>query len=107
MQKVVGETVKPQEFGVHQIRDVSSGLYPGGVARPTLIDSCMENRRFWRCALARCGFRLTFDSPSATRADREARPPSLGGHGREIAQQRLSATAGHSSTLAPSRQSGA
>src|SRR6266481_2457730 len=31
----------------------------------------------WR----RCGFRLTFDSPSATRADREARPPSLRGHG--------------------------
>src|SRR5437879_2929602 len=28
----------------------------------------------WR----RCRFRLTFDSPSATRADREARPPSLG-----------------------------
>ena len=35
----------------------------------------------WR----RCGFRLTFDSPSATRADREARPPPLGGHGRGIA----------------------
>src|SRR5258708_13515960 len=35
----------------------------------------------WR----RCGFRLTFDSPSATRADREARPPSLRGHGRRPA----------------------
>src|SRR2546430_8259419 len=36
----------------------------------------------WR----RCGFRLTFDSPSATRADREARPLSLGGHGRGTAR---------------------
>lgn len=31
MQKVVGETVKPQESGVHQIRDISSGLYLGAV----------------------------------------------------------------------------
>jgi hypothetical protein len=29
MQTVVGETVKPEELRVHQIRDVSSGLYPG------------------------------------------------------------------------------
>jgi hypothetical protein len=46
MQKVVGETVKPQELGVHQIRDVSSGLYPGGVGRLTLIDGCMEKPPF-------------------------------------------------------------
>jgi len=32
----------------------------------------MQNRRFWRCALAPCQFRLTFDSPSPTRADRAA-----------------------------------
>ena len=85
MQKGVGETVKPQAFGVHQIRDVSSGLYPGGVARLTLIDGCIENRRFGAVHWRRCGFRLTFDSPSATRADREARPPPLGGHGRGTA----------------------
>src|SRR6266702_1892570 len=35
----------------------------GGVGRLTLIDGCMENRRFWRCALAPMRFRLTFDSP--------------------------------------------
>src|SRR5256885_8823064 len=86
MQKGVGETVKPQAFGVHQIRDVSSGLYPGGVARLTLIDGCIENRRFGAVHWRRCGFRLTFDSPSATRADREARPLSLVGHGRGTAR---------------------
>jgi hypothetical protein len=37
MQKVIGETVKPQEFRVDQIRDVSSGFYAGGMARLTLI----------------------------------------------------------------------
>src|SRR5205807_1539558 len=58
---------------------------PGGVARLTLIDGCIENRRFGAVHWRRCGFRLTFDSPSATRADREARPPPLGGHGRGTA----------------------
>jgi hypothetical protein len=33
MQAVIGETVKPQEFRVHQIRDVSAGIHLGGVAR--------------------------------------------------------------------------
>src|SRR5437899_12797951 len=93
MQKGVGETVKPQAFGVHQIRDVSSGLYPGGVARLTLIDGCIENRRFGAVHWRRCGFRLTFDSPSATRADREARPPPLGGHGRGLLSSRAPAIA--------------
>jgi hypothetical protein len=46
MQAVIGETVKPEEFRVDQIRDVSSGLYPGGVARLTLIDGCMEKPAF-------------------------------------------------------------
>jgi len=31
MQKVVGETVKLGELRVHQIRDISSGLYLGAV----------------------------------------------------------------------------
>jgi hypothetical protein len=52
MQKVIGETVKPQEFRVDQIRDVSAGFFPDRAARLTLIDGWVQNRRFWRCALA-------------------------------------------------------
>jgi len=48
MQKVAGETVKPQEFGVHQIRDISVGILSWWSRALTLIDGCMENRRFWR-----------------------------------------------------------
>jgi hypothetical protein len=48
MQQVVGETVKPGEFGVDQIRDISARIHLGRVARLTLIDGCMENPRFCR-----------------------------------------------------------
>ena len=70
MQQVVGETVKPGEFGVDQIRDISAGFFPGRAGRLTWIDGCMENRRFGASAPMRVP--LTVDSPSATRADREA-----------------------------------
>jgi hypothetical protein len=33
MQAVIGETVKPQEFRVDQIRDISARIHLGGVAR--------------------------------------------------------------------------
>jgi hypothetical protein len=52
MQKVVGETVKPEEFGVNQIRDIPAGILSWWSRALTLIDGCMENRRFWRRALA-------------------------------------------------------
>ena len=46
MQKVVGETVKPDEFRADQIRDVSFRIFPDRAARPTLIDGCEENTAF-------------------------------------------------------------
>ena len=71
MQKVVGETVKPQEFRVDQIRDVSPGFYLGGMARLTLIRWLYGKTGVFG-ALASMRAPLTVDSPSATRADREA-----------------------------------
>jgi hypothetical protein len=44
--------------------------FPGRAGRLTWIDGCMENRRFGASAPMRVP--LTVDSPSATRADREA-----------------------------------
>jgi len=70
MQKVAGETVKPREFGFIKSATFSVGIYLVEWRRPTLIDGCMENRRFWRLGAMRVP--LTVDSPSATRADREA-----------------------------------
>jgi hypothetical protein len=67
MQAVIGETVKPEEFRVDQIRDILAEVRLGGVARPALIDGCIENRRFWRCVLAPVRVPLTVDSPSAAR----------------------------------------
>ena len=56
MQAVIGETVKPEEFRVDQIRDISTEVRLGGVARPALIDGCIENRRFLApCAGAGAG----------------------------------------------------
>jgi len=52
MQAVVGETVKLGARGSSNLRYLGRDFYLGGVARLTLIDGCMENRRFWRCALA-------------------------------------------------------
>jgi hypothetical protein len=37
MQKVVGETVKPEEFGVDQIRDISAGILSWWSRALTLI----------------------------------------------------------------------
>jgi len=52
MQTVVGETVKPQAFGVDQICDIPiKGLFCGrrGWTRSVFL---LENRRFWRGASA-------------------------------------------------------
>jgi hypothetical protein len=46
MQPVTGETVKPQEFRVDQIRDVSPAFFPDRAARLTLIGGCVENTAF-------------------------------------------------------------
>jgi hypothetical protein len=46
MQAVIGETVKPQEFRVDQIRDVSTAIFPDRAARPTLIGGCAGNTAF-------------------------------------------------------------
>ena len=49
MQKVVGETVKPQEFRVDQIRDISAGILSWGNGAAD-VDSMVvwKNRRFRR-----------------------------------------------------------
>jgi hypothetical protein len=54
MQAVTGETVKPQEFRVDQIRDVSPAFFPDRAARLTLIGGCVENRAFLPLGTGAC-----------------------------------------------------
>jgi hypothetical protein len=72
MQKVVGETVKPQEFGVHQIRDISVGDFISVESRAGVDRWLLGNPAFLPPCGAAVRVPLTVDSPSATRADRGA-----------------------------------
>jgi hypothetical protein len=58
MQAVIGETVKPEEFRVDQIRDISAGILSWGNGAAD-VDSMVVSKTgvFGAVPRRRCGFR--------------------------------------------------